>query len=68
VVECLEPFCVTDKPAKLWDIEVEVHEKCDVEAIEKRCIDSGQKVLQIFMNAFECEFDENGEGKACGRR
>jgi len=52
----------------LWDIEVEVHEKYDVEAIEKRGIDSGQKALQILMNAFEGEFVENGDGKACGRR
>jgi len=68
VVECLEPFCVTYKPAKLWDIEVEVHEKYDVEAIEKRGIDSGQEVLQTLMNAFKCEFVENGEGKPCGWR
>jgi len=68
VVECLEPFCLTYKPAKLWDIEVEVHEKYDVEAIEKRGIDSGQKALQILMNAFEGEFVENGDGKAWGRR
>ena len=68
VVECLELLCVTDEPVKLWDVKVEVHGKYDVEVVEKRDIDSGQKVLQILMNASAHKFGESGEKKTCGRR
>jgi len=52
----------------LWEVKVEVHEKCGVKVVEKRGIGSGQKVLQIFMNTFECKSGERGKDKACGRR
>src|SRR5712672_3876386 len=68
VVECLELFCVIYEPVKLWDVKVEVHEECDGEVIEKWGIDSGQKVLQILINAFECESGESGDDKARGWR
>jgi len=68
VVKCLEIFRVTYKPAKLWDVKVEVLEEYDAEVVEKRGIDSSQKVLQILINAFEYKFGESGEDKACGRR
>ena len=29
-----------------------------MEVVEKRCIDSGQKALQILINAFECKLGE----------
>jgi len=67
VVICLELFCVTDKPVKLGEVKVEVHEKVDVEVAEKRGIDSGQKVLQILINTSEYKFSESGEDRACGR-
>jgi len=51
MVKCLEIFGETYKSAKLWDVKVGVLEECDVEVVEKRGIDSGQKVLQIFRNA-----------------
>jgi len=59
---------VTDEPVKLWDVKVEVHEKRNIEVLKKRGIDSGQKVLQIFINASEKKFGESWEDKACGRR
>src|SRR5712671_2210410 len=65
--ECVEHLCVIDKPVKLRDIKLEVHEECDVEVVDKRGIDSGQKVLQILINAFEPKFGESGEDKACER-
>src|SRR5712671_754282 len=68
MVECLERFRVTDKPVKLWDVEVEVHEKYDVEVVEKRGVDSGQEVFQILINTFEYKSGESGEDKACERR
>jgi len=64
----VELSCVTYKPVKLWDVKVAVHEKYDVEVVEKRGVDSGQKDLQILIRAFECKFGESGEDKACGRR
>src|SRR5712671_72330 len=67
-VECFELFCVTYKPVKLWDVKVEVHEKHDVQAVEKRGIDPGQKALQILINTFKCKSGESGEGKTRGRR
>jgi len=52
-VEFIE-LCMTDEPVKLWDVKiVEVHEEFDEEVVEKRDIDSGQKVLQILANALE---------------
>jgi len=55
---------------KLWDVRVEVHEveECDGEVVKKRGIDSGQKVLQILISAFERNFGESGEDKAFWRR
>jgi len=67
-VECLQLFCVTYKPGKLWDVKVEVHEECGLEDVDKRGIDLGKKVLQIIITAFECKFGESGENKACERR
>jgi len=61
-------LCVTDEPVKLLDVKVEVHERYEVEVVEKRGIDSDQKVLQILINTFECKFGESGEDKACERR
>jgi len=61
-------FCVTYKPVKLWDTKVEGLEEHDEEAVEKRGIDSGQKVLQIRINASEHKVGESGEDKAWGWR
>jgi hypothetical protein len=36
---------MTDEPVKLWDVKVEIREEFDVEVVETRGIDSGQKVL-----------------------
>jgi len=58
---------MANEPLKLWNVRVEVHGGCDVEVVEKRGMDSGQKV-QILINAFERESAENGEDKACVRR
>ena len=68
VAICPELLCVGDEPVKLWDIKIGVHEKFDVEVVEKRDIDSGQKVLQIPINATEFKFGESGVDKTCGRR
>ena len=68
MVACLELFCVAYKPVKLWDVKVDIHVKCDVEFVEKRDVDLGQKDLQIFFITVECKFGESGEDKACGRR
>jgi len=68
VIECLELFCVTDEPVKLWDVKIEVHEKENVEVVEKRSIDPDQEVLQILVSAYEYRFSESGEGKTCRGR
>jgi len=68
VVVCPEHLGVADKPVKLWEVKVEVHEKRDAEVVEKRGIDSGQKVLQIHINASESKSGESGKDKACGRK
>jgi len=67
LIECLELFCVAYKPVKVWEIKVEVHEEYDDEFVESRYIDSGQKALQILINAVEFKFGESGEDKGCGQ-
>jgi len=59
---------VAYKPAKFWDVKVGVLEECDAEVVEKRGINSSQKVLQIRINASEYKFGESGEDEARGRR
>jgi len=68
VVEYLEPCYVSYKPVKLWDVKGEISEEYDVEAVEKRGIDWGQKVLQILISTLECQFGESREDNACGSR
>ncbi|KAI0289942.1 hypothetical protein BC826DRAFT_1177050 [Russula brevipes] len=56
----VEPFCATDKLAELGNVEDGVIENCDIEAIERRGIDSGDEVFQILANAFEIGIQSKG--------
>ena len=58
-------WCVTDKPCELWSVDYQLMEECYWQRVEKRCIDPGNEVLQIFIDSIEAQLGEDGEEGAC---
>ena len=44
----LGDFCVTGKVARLWGVEYQLIEECDIHSSKKRDVNSSHEVLQVF--------------------
>ena len=63
-----ELWRAADEPGELWSIEYQLMEEDCTEVMEKRSIDPGHKVFQIFTNPCKPKHSQNGEESACRRR
>jgi hypothetical protein len=60
--------CSCYESDEFWDVEVNIIEERCRQPVESRGIDSGQKLLRVFVYPFEGKPPESGEDRASWRK
>ena len=68
LLQCHQRWLLANELEELWCVEYDLIEKRYFHIFDSRGIDPGQDLLQIFADAFESNFSETGEDRACQRR